>query len=172
MAIDTMHPFRYPGNGYVMNKYIAIIGVVLMFAVGGVFIAVRNNQPAVIPPPSAPQTADRQRQTTEPVVDVDEYRYVTHSPATFAAATGKKRVYFFHASWCPTCKASNGEFEKDAAAIPQDVVVFKTDYDANADLKKKYGVTYQHTFVQVDEQGNEIAKWNGGGIQELVANVK
>lgn len=98
--------------------------------------------------------------------------YVDYSAEAFSNASGKKRVLFFHASWCPTCKVAHAEFERNPAGISPGVIVFKTDYDANADLKKKYGITYQHTFVQVDDQGNEVAKWNGGGIKELVANVK
>lgn len=56
--------------------------------------------------------------------------------------------------------------------IPENMVLMKTDYDTYTELKKKYGVTYQHTFVQVDENGNELTKWNGGGVNELEANLK
>jgi hypothetical protein len=48
----------------------------------------------------------------------------------------------------------------------------KTDYDSNNELKKKYGVTYQHTFVQIDSNGNMITKWNGGDIDTLKQNLK
>ena len=41
-----------------------------------------------------------------------------------------------------------------------------------ADLAKKYGITYQHTFVQIDSQGKEVTKWNGGQTDELAANIK
>jgi thioredoxin-related protein len=40
------------------------------------------------------------------------------------------------------------------------------------DLAKKYGITYQHTFVQIDSKGNEITKWNGGKTDELLAKIK
>lgn len=99
-------------------------------------------------------------------------RYVEYSPEVFENSKDQKRVYFFHASWCPTCKAANREFSENSHGIPGDVVLFKTDYDTQTELKKKYGITYQHTFVQVDESGNEIAKWNGGGLEELSANLK
>ena len=62
--------------------------------------------------------------------------------------------------------------------IPKDVIVIRTNYnDPNTDqeekdLAKKYGITYQHTFVQIDSTGKEIAKWNGGQTDELTANIK
>lgn len=99
-------------------------------------------------------------------------RYVTYSKTAFDGARNKKRVLFFHAPWCPTCKPADVAFEKDATRIPENVILFKTDYDTSSDLKKKYGVTYQHTFVQVDASGNEVTKWNGGQLTELTANVK
>lgn len=98
-------------------------------------------------------------------------RYVAYSTQAYDQAVGKKRVFFFHASWCPTCKVANTEFEANTGNIPQDVVLFKTDYDSQSALKQKYNITYQHTFVLVDSQGNELAKWNGGGIDELVQNT-
>ena len=83
-----------------------------------------------------------------------------------------KRVLFFHAGWCPTCKVANTEFEENIDDIPEDVVVLKTDYDTEKELKEKYGITYQHTFVQIDANGNEVAKWNGGGIDKLKSSIK
>ena len=40
------------------------------------------------------------------------------------------------------------------------------------DLAKKYNVVYQHTFVQIDEEGNLVTRWNGGQIEELLAKTK
>lgn len=98
-------------------------------------------------------------------------RYKKYSESEYGEAINKKRVIFFHASWCPTCKIANDEFMSQSDRIPEDVVLFKTDYDTEIDLKKKYGITYQHTFVLVDEEGNEIRKWNGGGVEELIDNT-
>ncbi len=99
-------------------------------------------------------------------------RYVTYSADNYDAAKGQKRVLFFHATWCPNCKVANQDFTDNAAKIPAGVVVLKTDYDSQTALKQRYGVTYQHTYVQVDAAGNAITKWNGGGVTELIANVK
>lgn len=63
-------------------------------------------------------------------------------------ASGKNVILFFHARWCPTCKAADANFLKETA--PADTVVLKVDYDSSAELKKKYGVTSQHTFVSLN----------------------
>lgn len=100
-------------------------------------------------------------------------QYIVYDPkAVVAAAQSGQAILFFHAPWCPTCKAADAELNKRLGEIPAGVTIFKTDYDSNSDLKKKYGVTYQHTFVQVDAQGNELTKWNGGGLEEVIARLK
>ena len=70
-------------------------------------------------------------------------------------------VLFFHASWCPTCKETQENLEADPAAIPAGLTIVKVDFDDSDDLRGKYGVTTQHTFVQVDADGAELAKWSG-----------
>lgn len=99
-------------------------------------------------------------------------RYIEYSKENYESSVGKKRVLFFHAVWCPTCKVANEEFNSNPDMIPEDVVLLKTDYDTESELKKKYNITYQHTFILVDDSGNEIKKWNGGGIEELINNTK
>ena len=99
-------------------------------------------------------------------------RYITYSKSNYDANVSKKRVLFFHAVWCPTCKIANEEFNGNLDKIPEGVVLIKTDYDTETELKKKYNITYQHTFVLVDDEGNEIKKWNGGGIEELINNTE
>src|SRR3990167_6435954 len=95
-------------------------------------------------------------------------RYVDYSPAAYAAAAGKRRVLYFYATWCPTCSVANEDFTVNSSRIPEDAVIFRTDYDQETALKAKDGITYKHTFVQVDKSGNELAKWNGGGLNELI----
>jgi thiol-disulfide isomerase/thioredoxin len=93
--------------------------------------------------------------------------YIDYSEAVFLEHEDKRRVLFFHASWCPTCKTANKNFISQREEIPQNIVLLKLNYDKETDLKKKYGITYQHTFVLVDKEGNSISKWNGGDIAKL-----
>ena len=76
-------------------------------------------------------------------------------------------VLFFSASWCPTCQASVESL--DADGVPDGLTVVKVDFDQANDLKKEYGVTVQHTYVQVDESGDEVTKFTGSISGEDIA---
>jgi len=90
-----------------------------------------------------------------------EMGYTSYSEATLdtALASGQKVALFFHAPWCPSCKALDTTLNNDA--IPSDVVVLKVDYDTSTELKKKYGIRSQHTIVALDQQKNMIKKETG-----------
>lgn len=88
-------------------------------------------------------------------------KYVAYDPAKLAMAQEGKVILFFRASWCPTCRALDADIKTNAQSIPAGVAILDVDYDQYGDLKKKYGVTYQHTLVQVDAQGNELKQWSG-----------
>ena len=75
-------------------------------------------------------------------------------------------VLFFSASWCPTCKEANKNFT--STATPDGLTLLKLDYDNSTELKQKYGVTYQHTFVQVDKNGTLIKKWSGSTTYDQI----
>jgi thioredoxin 1 len=77
-------------------------------------------------------------------------------------------VLFFNASWCPTCKATVESL--DADGVPAGLTVVSVDYDAATDLRKQYGVTVQHTFVQVDERGDQLAKFTGAQSGDAIAS--
>jgi len=85
------------------------------------------------------------------------------------ASESKDVVLFFRASWCPFCKVVDADIKTNLKAIPSSLVILDVDYDNSADLKKKYGVTMQHTFVQVDAQGALIKKWSGSATLAAVA---
>ncbi len=68
-------------------------------------------------------------------------------------------VLFFNATWCPTCQEAVSNLE--SASFPAGLTVVSVDYDSSADLKREYGVTTQHTFVQVDPDGGQLAKFSG-----------
>ena len=100
--------------------------------------------------------------------------YESYAPekVTLASATHDV-VLFFRASWCPTCRAVDADIKANISKIPGSLAILDVDYDNSASLKQKYGVTYQHTFVQVDKDGNLIKKWSGSPtLAALVAEVK
>lgn len=100
--------------------------------------------------------------------------YGDYSPQAVAEAqaAGRKVVLFFHAPWCPFCRTADAAFQAKLSQIPAGVTLLKTDYDSNVELKKRYGVSYQHTFVQIDGQGNELAMWSGGDVDGLIRYMR
>jgi len=106
-------------------------------------------------------------------------RYQSYTPEALSQALAESKVVlFFYANWCPTCRPIDLELQNNLSKIPDDVTVIRVNYnDSDTDkeeksLAQKYAITYQHTFVQIDNNGNEITKWNGGGLANLIANVK
>lgn len=87
--------------------------------------------------------------------------YQDYTPGQLSAAQTGKVVLFFRAPWCPTCRALDADIMKNSGEIPGNIRILKVDYDTSEELKTKYGVTYQHTFVQVDADGKQLKKWNG-----------
>lgn len=89
-----------------------------------------------------------------------------------------KRVYFFYADWCPTCRPVDAEIKANLNKIPDDVLIIKVNYndqytdDEEKAFAKLHGVTYQHTFVLVENKGDEITRWNGGGLDNLLSKVQ
>ncbi len=112
------------------------------------------------------------------MTDQNSSNYVEYTKETLEQAANKRRILYFYASWCPTCRPADADLKANESKIPKDVTVLRTNYnDPDTDqeekeLAKKYAVTYQHTFVQIDANGNEVTKWNGGQTKELLANIK
>lgn len=167
---------------------ISIIVVVII----AVFLTSRNSQEAPIqqtPTPEASTISNTMpvpgeagvevvETTVAPIdgsseVTVLEQGYELYDPVKLARAVRGDVVLFFRAPWCPTCRALDADIRENLSAIPAGVTILDVDYDSSTDLKQKYGVTYQHTLVQVDAQGNQIAKWTGSlTLAELVAQIQ
>lgn len=100
--------------------------------------------------------------------------YEAYTPEkVMLASTTHDVVLFFRANWCPTCKAVDVDIKANLSKIPSSLSILDVNYDDSIALKKKYGVTYQHTFVQVDKNGNLIKKWSGSPtLAALIVEVK
>ena len=77
-------------------------------------------------------------------------------------------VLFFNAAWCPTCREAVANL--DANGVPAGLTVVSVDYDSASQLKREYGVTVQHTFVQVDSSGAQQTKFTGALTGEQIAS--
>lgn len=175
-----------------MNKNIGIIiGVVaLVGIVGGVYASMSNTDDMMMEKEKMEQQAmqdtkmieeknmmdtkdDMMKNEETDTMDKGDTMmkvgsYEAYSADKIARAETGDVVVFFHASWCPSCRGLNTSIESNSKSIPEGVTILKADYDTETELKKKYGVTTQHTLVQVDKDGNMIKKWSGGGSLDSV----
>jgi thioredoxin 1 len=98
--------------------------------------------------------------------------YATEKDA-WAMAASKTVVYFFAAGWCPTCQDAYKNIKADFRSLPEDFVLVFVDYDKAKDLKQKYNIGYQHTFVAIGPGGAEKNSWSGSRtIAEIVRGAK
>jgi thioredoxin-related protein len=98
--------------------------------------------------------------------------YEPYSESKINQASGKI-VLFFRAPWCPTCRALDSNIKNNLSSIPKDTTILDVSYDNETELRQKYGVTYQHTLVQIDSSGNKISKWTGSPtLSSLLAQVQ
>lgn len=99
--------------------------------------------------------------------------YIEYSDQALADSSGSNRVLFFHAPWCSVCNFYEGQIEEQG--VPNDVTILKIDYDSEDELKDRYNVTTQSTFVLLDEGGNIENSWpfarGLSDIQDLYSQI-
>ncbi|NCN06651.1 MAG: redoxin domain-containing protein [Candidatus Pacebacteria bacterium] len=167
----------------------SILGLVVLLVVGGVVGAAllfsqKNEGGMAIQQTEIVDESMEKKDASAPASPVMEsekmmnQQYMEYSPEQIIATTDKRRVLYFYANWCPTCAPADKDFRENFSQLPEDLVVLRVNYNdsdtdgAEKELAKKYGVTYQHTFVQIDAEGEKITVWNGGMIPELLDMVQ
>ena len=129
--------------------------------------------PTTAPPLKETRPTTDTRTSTDPTQTPGEYTEYSRTLLEQKLAEGKKVVLFFYAAWCPTCRSAHNNIQETTHEIPTDVVILRTDYDQEKVLKNKYGVSYQHTFVQVAEDGSVVTKFHGGrDVSAIVTNLQ
>jgi thiol-disulfide isomerase/thioredoxin len=141
-----------------MNKKALIVGLVLIIVIGAsmAYALLRKDNTAYVdegaPSGKESKPADEKGEVSARANGV----YVDYSEDVLASTKGTK-LLFFHAPWCPQCRALDESIR--SSALPDDVTIFKVDYDSNQALRAKYGVTIQTTMVKVDDKGNKLASY-------------
>ena len=111
--------------------------------------------------------------STESMGSMKAGAYETYDPKLLAMAATGKVVLFFHATWCPICHSLDQDIRAHLNQIPEHTTILVVDYDTSASLKQKYGVTVQHTFVQVDKDGGLIKKWSDSStLADVLGQIK
>lgn len=152
-----------------------ILGIVLI--IGGAFAYLymtkpkdtqtnNTSAPAENPQPqSQPQAQPQPASTSKPGV------YTSYTENSIPSTQGTK-VLFFHAPWCPQCRQLDASIK--AGQVPDNVTIFKVDYDSNQSLRQKYGVTIQTTLVRVDDSGNLVKRYvayDAPTLQAITPNI-
>jgi thiol-disulfide isomerase/thioredoxin len=161
-----------------MFKNRPLVGVLILGLVGAViYLATSSNSDEQAPNSigSASQSPTAQENVvTGSASDGTSGNYISYETyqSSADAYSASDVVLFFNASWCSTCKNARDNFESSLDQFPPDLTIVVVDFDDNVDLKKQYGVTVQHTFVQIDNQGEELKKWSGSvSVDEVTDQV-
>ena len=133
-------------------------------------VASQEPTPSATPTPQTPTPAESEQPSSEPAPSgPGSYITLADYDADKSAYASTDVVLFFNAAWCSTCKEARGNIEADLAGIPSNLTIVVVDFDTATDLRQKYGVTVQHTFVQIDAEGTELAKWSGSVTADQIA---
>ncbi len=128
---------------------------------------------AMMSPPETPAAGAMMMAETEPgpamMSSGGKVAFTNLDDARFFTSAGPT-VLFFNADWCPICREDMLEIDSRLHELGN-ITVVVVDYDRSGGLTKNYGITYQHTYVQIDGDGNKIALWNGGGLEGILDNV-
>lgn len=143
-----------------MNKKSLIItlAVLAVIIAGGVFLlASDNSRQAAEQDTAQSQTAKPASNDTAPATPTASTgSYIDYKEGIIAATPGTK-LLFFHAPWCPQCRALETDIKQ--RGVPEGVSIIKVDYDSNQALRQKYGVTLQTTVVKVGDNGELVEKF-------------
>lgn len=124
--------------------------------------------------------AEAQPSTSESKAVVDETvdqaislgTFTDYSEAEFTSAVERndRIVLSFSADWCSTCQALKRNLNN--GVIPDGLTILELDYDTEDEMKQMYGVTFQHTLVEIDANGNSVKKWAGSpDIEAILAEL-
>lgn len=154
------------------TKYILPVLIVIVLIAGGFYYSDSNHKDGVMMEENDSLLKDETSMMEEVSEVGGSGMFVKYEDVNISELEGKI-VLDFAATWCPSCQAFKEDVQESVSDIPGDVNIVVVDYDKFTDLKKKYGVTTQHTFVQIDNNGGMIEKWIGGSaLEDVLAKIK
>ncbi len=162
-----------------MKKIFALI-IVLVIGVG-LYAYNSNFMYPVRDVENFEKTSTKNEEVKENTIDLEvDIDNQVSKPGTYEEYSANKIIekgesgrvlLFFYASWCPSCRSLDKDINKNLSNIPENLTILKTNYDKEGELKAKYKVTYQHTLVEVDREGNMLKKWTGGDFAEILKQI-
>lgn len=130
-------------------------------------------QPSSAPDAKTPSTkrpeSDKPAPAPQPSSTGAVGYYGDYSDQRVQLAGYDKTILFFHAQWCSECRAFDQAIR--AGVVPAGVQILKVDYDKRQDLRQKYGVRLQSTFVELDDDDDRDGDhdiWVGYGKDKSI----
>lgn len=178
VSCNNSGEFFVKGGENMNSKLVSLFGGIILLLVAGYFLLPKINkqQPSSLNTTSSQtQVSDTQTEGNTNTQSEFTKRFIAYSPENLTKAVENGRaVVFFHAGWCPMCLQAENDLKSNFEKVPQDVTILKTDYDTSKELKSKYEITMQDSWVQVDKDGKRLVLWNSGGegLKSLLTNLK
>ncbi|MGR2752464.1 thioredoxin domain-containing protein [Agromyces arachidis] len=162
-------PVRPLGTIALLVGALALTGCATTDAAGADPEATQSEAMTSEPTQDATETPEASADAAEEPAAPAEGAYLDYEDGAIESTAGPKAL-FFHASWCPKCRALDEDLKAQGA--PDGLTVFKVDYDSRADLRQQYGVTLQTTIVFLDDAGEPVSTvvlYDDPSVESLVA---
>lgn len=148
-----------------MKKYLLPLALSAVIVLGGCSQA-NSSSDAMSSAKSSSSATSHNDSASQSYITYDQYQ------ASKDKYADSKVVLFFNAKWCPACRAINEALTSDPGKIPAKTTVVSVDYDQHTDLRQRYGVATQHTFVQIDTNGEKTRQWVSTSVDALLKELQ
>ena len=148
-----------------MKKYLLPLALSAIIVLGGCSQA-NSSSDAMSSAKSPSSATSHSDSASQSYITYDQYQ------ASKDKYADSKVVLFFNAKWCPACRTINEALTSDPGKIPAKTTVVSVDYDQHTDLRQRYGVTTQHTFVQIDTNGEKTRQWVSTSVDALLKELQ
>lgn len=105
-------------------------------------------------------------------LSTDSPIYQDYTAENYQALLGKEpMVLYFYAAWCPACREQDKNIIADLANFPKKTKILKANYDTERELKVKYGIQVQTSFVVLDSSGKVVASLLDPSLDDLKSAI-